>query len=112
MPFNLTENELQLAYEAIEHHGYSVLVPAPPEWQAAKDHWDDYRQILAGLDLDTYRPKRLYQNHIGARLSRSAVLNGFVATTVTRGLRRTGVRAPQSSFRGGRRTGTSALHSR
>jgi hypothetical protein len=57
MPFNLTENELQLAYEAIEHHGYSVLVPAPPEWQAAKDHWDDYRQILAGLDLDTYRPK-------------------------------------------------------
>ena len=56
MPFNLTEQELQNAFEALEHHGYSGLVPAPPEWQTVRDHWDEIKTRMAGFDLDEYRP--------------------------------------------------------
>ena len=56
MPFNLTEQELQSAFEALEHHGYSGLVPFPPEWQTVRDHWDEIKTRIAGFDLDEYRP--------------------------------------------------------
>lgn len=56
MPFNLTELELQNAFEALEHHGYSGLVPFPPEWQTVRDHWDEIKTRIAGFDLDDYRP--------------------------------------------------------
>jgi hypothetical protein len=56
MPFNLTEQELQNAFEAIEHHGYSGLVPHPPEWQTIRDNWGEIRPQIAAFDLDEYRP--------------------------------------------------------
>jgi hypothetical protein len=56
MPFNLTEQELDNALEAIEHHGYSALVPYPPEWQTVRDNWEEIRTRIARLDLDVYQP--------------------------------------------------------
>lgn len=56
MPFNLTEQELQNAFEALEHHGYSGLVPLPPEWQTVRDNWDAIKTRIAGFDLDESRP--------------------------------------------------------
>jgi hypothetical protein len=47
---------LQNAFEAIEHHGYSGLVPHPPEWQTIRDNWHDIRPQIAAFDLDEYRP--------------------------------------------------------
>ena len=52
----LTEAELQNAYEAIEHHGYSGLVPLPPEWEVVKEHWENIKQGITTLDLDDYTP--------------------------------------------------------
>lgn len=56
MPFQLTEPELQNAFDAIEHHGYSGLVPEPPEWSVIKDNWAIVRQRIATIDLDVYTP--------------------------------------------------------
>jgi hypothetical protein len=56
MAFNLTEQELQNAFEALDHHGYSGLVPLPPEWKTVCDHWDEIKARMAGFDLDEYRP--------------------------------------------------------
>lgn len=56
MPFNLTEQELQNAFEAIDHHGYSGLVPAPPEWKIIQDRWNELKPLLGGIDLDEYVP--------------------------------------------------------
>jgi hypothetical protein len=56
--FNLTEQELQNAFEAIEHHGYSGLVPTPPEWQTVCDRWNELKPLLAGIDLDDYVPNK------------------------------------------------------
>lgn len=55
MPFNLTEQDLQNAFEALEHHGYSGLVPLP-EWQTVRDNWDAIKTRIASFDLDEYRP--------------------------------------------------------
>lgn len=63
MTFNLSEAELQSALEAIEHHGYSALLPTPPEWAVMKAEWASLRPEIAKLDLDTYtpvRPLRIY----------------------------------------------------
>jgi hypothetical protein len=56
MPFNLTEQELQNAFEALEHHGYSGLVPYPPEWQTVRDNWPKIKERIAHFDLDVYQP--------------------------------------------------------
>jgi hypothetical protein len=56
MPFHLTEDELQNAFEALEHHGYSGLVPFPPEWQTVKENWAEIKQQIATFDLDDYVP--------------------------------------------------------
>lgn len=58
MAFNLTEGELQNGFDAIEHHGYSALLPAPPEWAVLKSEWVSIRPELAKIDLDTYMPVR------------------------------------------------------
>lgn len=54
--FKLSENELQNGFEAIEHHGYSALLPTPPEWNVLRNHWDSVRAEIAAIDLDTYTP--------------------------------------------------------
>jgi hypothetical protein len=56
MPFNLTEQELQNAFEALEHHGYSGLVPYPPEWQTVRENWEEIKARIARFDLDVYQP--------------------------------------------------------
>ena len=56
MTFHLTDQELQNAFEAIERHGYSGLVPVPPEWQTVKAHWPEIKHGIAGIDLDLYQP--------------------------------------------------------
>ncbi len=56
--FNLTEEELENAYSAINHHGYSAMLPEPYEWQAVKDRWVDVRDFIISLDLDTYEPRK------------------------------------------------------
>ena len=54
--FKLTDTELQSAFEAISHHGYSALFPPPPEWTTVKNNWPEIKQYLAGIDLDVYVP--------------------------------------------------------
>lgn len=57
--FNLTEAELDNAREAIDHHGYSTMLPPPPEWEVVKNNWPTVRAALEKLDLDTYEPFKL-----------------------------------------------------
>ena len=54
--FNLTVDELHRAFLAIERHGYSSLLPDPPEWSHVRDHWDAISSHLSNLDLDDYTP--------------------------------------------------------
>ena len=54
--FKLTEDELQHAYDAITHHGYSSMLPAAYEWKSVKEKWPEIRQYLSEIDLDTYKP--------------------------------------------------------
>lgn len=56
--FKLTEEELQLAFEAIEHHGFSTLFPRPPEWDDIRKNWTDLKGALAAEDLDAYIPNQ------------------------------------------------------
>lgn len=58
MTFHLSEAELQSGFEAIEHHGYSALLPTPPEWDVLKSEWEALKSELAKVDLDTYSPVR------------------------------------------------------
>ena len=59
--FTLTEDELNRAYEAINHHGYSALLPDVYEWSTVVEHWSEIREYLAEIDLDTYTPHKLLQ---------------------------------------------------
>ena len=54
--FNLTEDELQSAFEAINHHGYSAMLPPAYEWKTVQQKWPEIRENLAKLDLDVYKP--------------------------------------------------------
>jgi hypothetical protein len=54
--FKLTEDELQNAFDAIEHHGYSTLLPTPPEWSLLRDQWPDIKKEVSEIDLDVYSP--------------------------------------------------------
>lgn len=56
MTFSLTQKELDDALAAIEHHGYSTMLPQPPEWLVVKANWDTVREAISRLDLDTYQP--------------------------------------------------------
>ncbi len=51
---NLSENSLDNALSALEHHGYGDFLPEPPEFQLLKDNWEALRPELAAIDLDTY----------------------------------------------------------
>ena len=56
--FKLTASELDCAKEAIDHHGYSTLLPRPPEWDDVDRHWDAVRRHLGSLDLTDYTPRQ------------------------------------------------------
>ena len=56
--FKLTTWELDSAKEAIDHHGYSTLLPRPPEWDDVDRHWPAIRHYLCSLDLMDYTPRR------------------------------------------------------
>jgi hypothetical protein len=54
--FHLTVEELENAFSAINHHGYSAMLPLPVEWASVQGNWDRVRTYINGLDLDTYTP--------------------------------------------------------
>jgi hypothetical protein len=54
--FNLTTQELDAAFAAISHHGYSTMLPEPAEWRVVKDNWTVIRESIVKLDLDNYEP--------------------------------------------------------
>ena len=56
--FKLTAEELQNAFDAIDHHGYSALLPPPAEWPLITESWATIREELTSVDLDGYRPYR------------------------------------------------------
>lgn len=56
--FSLTSGELDSAMGAIAHHGYSAMLPQPPEWQIVVANWPAIRSSLEGIDLDTYLPQK------------------------------------------------------
>jgi hypothetical protein len=61
--FKLTSKELDDAFKAIAHHGYSTLIPPPPEWSVVSANWKKFRSELCDIDLDIYTPlpvMRLY----------------------------------------------------
>src|SRR5688572_9375624 len=61
--FKLSTTELQNSFEAIEHHGYSALLPTPPEWEILRNHWNELKEQISEIDLDHHVPKpplRLY----------------------------------------------------
>lgn len=57
--FNLTAIELDNALNAINHHGYSAMLPEPAEWESVKNNWTTVRDALEKIDLDTYEPYKL-----------------------------------------------------
>ena len=56
--FKLKKSELNRAKQAIEHHGYSTLLPKPIEWEHLTCHWPDIQAELCGIDLEHYKPRR------------------------------------------------------
>jgi hypothetical protein len=54
--FSLTTNELDNAFTAIQHHGYSAMLPTPPEWDTVVTNWPAIRDSIRQIDLDTYIP--------------------------------------------------------
>lgn len=56
--FKLTADELDSAFDAINHHGYSAMLPEPVEWTAVRDHWPEVRAHIQDLDLDVYVPRK------------------------------------------------------
>lgn len=56
MTFHLTESEIQAAFDAIEYHGYSALMPTPPEWSVFRSELSAIKTEIAQIDLDTYQP--------------------------------------------------------
>lgn len=41
---------------AINHHGYSAMLPEPLEWASIKSNWPAIRDHIKSIDLDTYSP--------------------------------------------------------
>ena len=55
--FKLTPNDLELAKRAVDHHGYSTMLPDLAEWEDVTNSWAEVREELCNIDLDSYRPK-------------------------------------------------------
>ena len=53
--FKLTDQELDNAFSAINHHGYSAMLPEPFEWQEVQNNWKDIKNTM----LERY--KKQYQ---------------------------------------------------
>ncbi len=49
-----SEDSIQGALAAVEHHGFGDFFPEPSEWKIVKENWDAIRPVLADIDLDTY----------------------------------------------------------
>ena len=73
--FNLSEIELENAYSAINHHGYSTMLPEPMEWVSIKNRWVDVRDYIKSIDLDTYTPFEEDQEDL--RRSGDTILNYY-----------------------------------
>jgi hypothetical protein len=56
--FKLTSGEIEQAIEAINHHGYSAMLPKPGEWEDVVSNQDEIRDCISEIDLDTYEPFR------------------------------------------------------
>lgn len=56
--FFLSKEELDNALSAINHHGYSTMMPEPPEWAVVQQNWPSIRDAIEKIDLDTYEPFR------------------------------------------------------
>ncbi len=54
--FNLTTQELDNAFAAITHHGFSTMLPDPPEWAVVTANWSSIRDAIERIDLDVYEP--------------------------------------------------------
>ena len=54
--FKLSEQELDNALSAINHHGYSAMLPEPVEWAEVQNNWKDIRDNIKEIDLDNYEP--------------------------------------------------------
>lgn len=54
--FKLTEQELDNAFSAINHHGYSAMLPKPVEWQDVQNNLQDIKNNIKEIDLDSYEP--------------------------------------------------------
>ena len=54
--FNLTTQELDNAFAAITHHGFSTMLPNPPEWAVVTANWSSIRDAIERIDLDVYEP--------------------------------------------------------
>ena len=54
--FKLSEQELEHAFAAINHHGYSAMLPEPIEWVNIQNKWKEVKDYIKELDLDTYEP--------------------------------------------------------
>lgn len=54
--FKLSEQELEYAFEAINHHGYSAMLPEPIEWVDIQNKWQEVKDYIKEVDLDTYEP--------------------------------------------------------
>ena len=47
---------LDNAFAAINHHGYSAMLPEPIEWIKVKNKWTEIRDNIKEIDLDSYDP--------------------------------------------------------
>lgn len=57
--FNLSDAELNSAFAAINHHGFSAMLPDPVEWSTVVANWPAIRDALEKIDLDVYEPYKL-----------------------------------------------------
>jgi Reverse transcriptase (RNA-dependent DNA polymerase) len=57
--FKLSDQELENSFEAINHHGYSAMLPEPVEWKHVQEKWQEVKNHIKDLDLDEYKPYKL-----------------------------------------------------
>lgn len=54
--FRLSQDEIDRAIDAINHHGYSAMLPQPVEWDDLVTNRNEIRDYISNIDLDTYEP--------------------------------------------------------
>ena len=54
--FKLNKEDIDHAKGAVDHHGYSTMLPDLAEWKDITDNWTDVREELCSIDLDDYCP--------------------------------------------------------